>query len=139
MKLQKQSKEEGEIDFDRATRRALFGREIETSIPGVGKSAAERPTRHLRVKVTMNLDGDVLNHFKQRALAEGRSYQMLINDTLREVMEGTKPERLAKIVGNILAADPSFIELLQHSLSNQNSEEDENHSALVPLKEYKES
>ena len=139
MKLQKEPKEEGELDFDRATRRALFGRDIGGAVPGSGKSAAERPTRHLRVKVTMNLDGDVLAHVKQRALEEGRSYQVLINDALREVMEGTKPERLAKVVGSILARDASFIELLHSSMSGQNSADNQGQSGLVPIKEFTES
>ncbi len=34
-------------------------------------------------RITIFLDKDILNEFKQRAAASGKGYQTLINDTLR--------------------------------------------------------
>ncbi len=97
-------------DFTRATRRTLFGNEPhEARFPGDGKSAAATPERHVRVKVTMNIDGDIVAHFKAWAKHDGRRYQTLMNQVLREYIEGSRPERLAREIGELLAADPDFI------------------------------
>ncbi|MCB0346835.1 MAG: BrnA antitoxin family protein [Bdellovibrionales bacterium] len=95
------------LNFDRAARRALFGKEQE--IPGAGSSAAKSPGRHTRVKITINLDDDIIEHFKELAAVQGRGYQQLINDALREGIEGGKPERVAQDVGNLLLNDETFL------------------------------
>ncbi len=100
-------KSDNDLAFDSITRRVLFGKEKDT-IPGKGRSATESPRRHVRCKVTMNLDGDLIDYFKQQAAEQGRSYQLLINEALRQYLEGTNSERLAKIVGQILIEDSSF-------------------------------
>ena len=112
-------------DFSRASRRILFGKQQKDKheqIPGAGRSAAEAPHRHVRVKVTMNLDGDILNHFKEAAKKQGRSYQLLINQALREFVEGSRPEQLAQNVGELLLSSPSFLEALAGKL--QESKDD---------------
>lgn len=96
-------------DFDKATRRLLFGDE-RREIPGAGTSAARRPKRHTKVKVTINLDGDIINHFKERSAEDGIGYQLLINRALREAMEGSAPERIAREAGEMLLANESFLE-----------------------------
>ncbi len=104
------------INFDRAARRALFGQEPE--IPGAGSSAAKTPARHTRVKITINLDEDIVEHFKTLAQAEGRGYQQLINDSLREYLEGSKGERIAKEVGELLLTDETFLARLAESIAS---------------------
>lgn len=104
-----------DADFAKRARRVLFGKS-NPEIPGAGKSAAERAKRHIRTKVTMNLDGDVVEYFKELAQSEGRSYQLLINQVLREYIEGTNPEKLARTVGELLLESPSFIETLAERL-----------------------
>jgi uncharacterized protein (DUF4415 family) len=124
MRIQKRKPEEGEVDFGRATRRALFGRKKVEPLPHeFGKSAVEIPERHLRVKVTMNIDGDVLSFFKQQARETGRSYQILMNDALRDFIEGSKAERVAVTVGNILLSDNSFLAALKEQLAPQIAED----------------
>ena len=105
-------------DFTRATRRLLFGPggAGETEIPGAGTSAAKQPRRHTKVKVTINLDGDIINFFKDKALAEDLGYQILINRALREYMEGGRTERLAADIANLLAQDNSFVDRLAQQL-----------------------
>ena len=106
-----------ELDFRRAARRVLFEQTaLQEAIPGAGRSAAEGAERHIKVKITMNLDGDVLAFFKEWAKQDGRPYQSLINQVLREYMEGSRPEQLAEKVKELLAGDPSFLKQLKHAL-----------------------
>lgn|GEM_PF-507686 len=108
---------EVEIDFTNATRKLLFGaqRQLPTNpIPGAGTSAARTPSRHTRVKITINLDGDLIEQFKERGEEQGVGYQFLINQALREYLEGTRTERLAREIGELLLANESFqIELAE--------------------------
>lgn len=109
-----------QLNFKRATRRILFKDKkeapFEDVIPGAGTSAAASPERHLRVKVTMNLDGDIVGYFKKLASEDGRPYQSLINQVLREYIEGSRPEKLARDVGQLLLKDNSFLKALNGSL-----------------------
>lgn len=100
-------------DFHQISKRVLFRGEADRgltgSIPGAGTSAARIPRKHTKVKVTLNLDGDIVDALKVKAQALGLGYQVLMNQLLRESIEGSTPERLAKEVGNLLATDPSFL------------------------------
>lgn len=105
-----------DFDFHKVTRGLLFQKAAEKQIPGLGSSAVKMPTRHLRYKVTMNLDGDIVDYFKKKAERAGRPYQLLINDVLREHIEGSRPEQMAKAVGEIILGDDSFLERLREKL-----------------------
>ena len=107
-----------DIDFQRASKRVLFGKPTK-KIPGEGYTAVDRPKRHTKSKITINLDGDIVNHFKDKAKRERSSYQLLINQALREHMEGSSNERTAKTVGLILLQDKSFLERLATELDRQ--------------------
>ena len=74
------------------------------------KSAAQIPKRHVRQKVTMNLDSDIIEFFKLRADEEGTPYQFLINQVLRDHVRGNRVDQLAKEVSELLLEDQSFIE-----------------------------
>lgn len=106
-----------DAEFRSATRRALFRKE--SAIPGEGTSAAKDSRRHIRVKVTMNVDGDLLDYFKARGESEGRSYQLLMNEALRAYTEGERPERLAREVGDILLTDTSFLDQLKKRIDGE--------------------
>lgn len=113
---------ENQPDFSNAARRALFRSAKQTEgvyekIPGAGKSAAEEPERHVRAKVTMNLDGDIVAYFKSEAGRVGRPYQALINQVLREYIEGSRPERLAREVADLLLEDETFVSSLRDQIS----------------------
>ena len=109
-------------DFSRAARRVLFGKEDE--IPGTGKSAAEQSRRHVRRKVTMNLDDDVLSHFKDLGEELGRPYQLLINDALREFIGGNRTERMALEVGKILLEESDFVDQVLRVIADKRCEEE---------------
>ncbi len=99
-----------ELDFRRATRRVLFDdTAIRDSVPGGASSAADDAERHVRVKVTMNLASDLVRHFKEEARKQGRAYQLLINQALREYLEGDRPEQLAKKVSTALLESEDFL------------------------------
>lgn len=108
-------------NFRRATRRLLFPEPIpsEQEIPGAGHSAATMPERHTRVKITINLDGEVIHHFKLLAQQEGRPYQSLINQVLREYVAGTRSEQVAEEVKLLLLQDKSFLAQLRQSLNTE--------------------
>lgn len=109
MRRPKMSENEA-VDFAKAARKALFGIGSDSMIVGGGKSAAASPDRHLRQKVTMNLDGDLFRYFKDRARQEGRSYQLLINEALREYCEGTNLDSVKREVAKELLEDEVFLE-----------------------------
>lgn len=115
--------DEEELDLRRRSRRVLFRTKPQENIPGAGTSAASRPDQHTRVKVTINLDGHVISYFKARAREEGCAYQTLINQALREYVTGSRPERLAREVRELLVADPSFVEKLAIALAKKPPEE----------------
>ncbi len=101
-----------EAEFSQATRKLLFREQPKVSAPKAIKSAAERPERHVRVKVTMNIDGDTIAFFKARAKEDGRPYQTLMNQVLKDFVSGSRPERLAEEVAQLLMSDEGFLEAL---------------------------
>lgn len=117
--------DEEDLALRRATRRLLFRATNPEKIPGAGTSAARTPERHLKIKVTMNLDGDIVQHFKDQARASGQPYQSLINQALRELMEGSKPERIAREVKALLVADEQFLEQLSGALAKAHRSDSE--------------
>ena len=117
---------DNDYDFSSATRRALFGKRnaAAVSAPGAGRNAAENAPKHSRVKVTINFDGDIIKHFKEKAKSNGRSYQVLINDALREYIKDNSAEQITRSVGSMLLGDESFLELLVEQIENHKSKKD---------------
>lgn len=68
--------------------------------------------RNIKVRVTMYLDLDVLNYFKERATpAHAAAYQTQINHELRRVMESAAQANNATAAGDLktLLSDKTFI------------------------------
>lgn len=107
-------------EFSKATKRLLYPEPIAAvqDIPGAGASAAEGAGRHTRVKITINLDGEVVDYFKQVAKEETRSYQSLINQVLREYVAGSRPEHLTKEIEQRLLSDQRFLDEIAKRLSD---------------------
>jgi len=82
-----------------------------------GKSAALIPQRHVRQKITINLDADIIQFFKEMSDADGMPYQILINQILREYVRGNRVERLAGEVAQHLLKDSSFLERIAATTS----------------------
>ncbi len=72
-----------------------------------------------KVRITINVDADVLEYFKQRASApHSAPYQTQINTELRQIMENGKSSKgksLTLTAGELLQ-DENFIEALKDKL-----------------------
>lgn len=53
-------------------------------------------------RITIFLDNDILNEFKQRAEATGKGYQTLINDTLRADLKDSAAPLTVKTLRKVL-------------------------------------
>ena len=105
--------------FAQAARKLLYRKEPSADRShSQESSAAGAVGRHVRVKVTMNLDGDLLHFFKERAKSEGRPYQLLVNDALRDAMDVSRKSRVAREVGELLATDPEFLRTLKNQIKD---------------------
>jgi uncharacterized protein (DUF4415 family) len=70
-----------------------------------------------KVRITINLDADVLEYFKDRAAApHSAPYQTQINAELRRVMENEKTKKSKSSTANELLQDDNFIEALKDRL-----------------------
>jgi uncharacterized protein (DUF4415 family) len=59
-----------------------------------GKRGPIVPLTPNKTRITIRLDDDILNWFRQQVhLAGGGNYQTLINDVLRNYIEQNKPDR----------------------------------------------
>lgn len=79
------------------------------------RSAAEAPKRHVRQKITMNLDSDIIEFFKLRAEEDGTPYQFLINQILRDYVRGTRIDQLSTEVSARLLGDRDFLQRVLES------------------------
>jgi uncharacterized protein (DUF4415 family) len=92
----------------------------EDELPKIGKHIFRRarhitPRREQKIKVTMYLDADILDFFKERAKEPNASpYQTQINNELRAVMEG-KPSK-DEVVTISMLDNPAFIAALAEKL-----------------------
>ena len=55
-----------------------------------------------KTRITIFLDNDILNEFKQRAEATGKGYQTLINDTLRADLKDSAAPLTVKTLRKVL-------------------------------------
>lgn len=96
----------------------------EEAIPSVGKHVFRRRTRKInpreaKIKMTMFIDGDILQHFKKRAESPNSApYQTQINQELRAAMErdlAMEEENLDAVVER-LANNSNFINAVSERL-----------------------
>ena len=66
-------------------------------------------------RITIMIDADIIEHFKQLAEQNGKGYQTLINQTLRSAIEVEKPS--LSEVKNDLLKDKNFLESLKTALA----------------------
>lgn len=96
----------------------------EDAIPSVGKHTFRRRTHKLnpsdaKIKLTMFIDGDILQHFRKRAgKTDADEFQTQINKELRAAMERDLAEEENKIrdVAESLINNPSFINAISEKL-----------------------
>ncbi len=66
-----------------------------------GRRGAVVPQKK-KTRITIYLDDDILEEFRERADATGRGYQTMINEALREHLGKAKPPVDAKTLRRIL-------------------------------------
>lgn len=66
-------------------------------------------------RITIFIDADIIEHFKQLAEQNGKGYQTLINQTLRDAIEAEKP--IFAEVKDDLLKDKRFLENLKTALA----------------------
>ncbi|MBA3786505.1 MAG: BrnA antitoxin family protein [Acidobacteria bacterium] len=96
----------------------------EEAIPSVGKHIFRRRTRKInpreaKIKMTMFIDYDILQHFRSRAdKPNAAPYQIQINQELRAAMERDLAEEENKLdeVAKKLLSNPKFLEAISEKL-----------------------
>ncbi len=96
----------------------------EEAIPSVGKHIFRRRTRKInpreaKIKMTMFIDYDILQHFRSRAdKPNAAPYQTQINQELRAAMERDLAEEENKLddVAKKLLSNPKFLEAISEKL-----------------------
>jgi uncharacterized protein (DUF4415 family) len=96
----------------------------EDAIPSVGKHIFRRRNRTInpreaKIKMTMFIDGDVLQHFKKRAeTSNAAPYQTQINQELRAIMERDLANEQEKLdeVAEKLVNNPKFLNAISERL-----------------------
>lgn len=96
----------------------------EEAIPSVGKHIFRRRTRKInpretKIKMTMFVDGDILQHFKKRAEAPNAApYQTQINQELRRAMERDLENEKTHLdeVAEKLLNNPNFLQAISEKL-----------------------
>ena len=90
----------------------------EDELPKLGKHTFRRarhitPRSEQKIKITMYVDGDILDFFKARAKEPNASpYQTQINNELRAVMENNGQKNGENVLSFSLLENPEFIAAL---------------------------
>ena len=94
----------------------------EDELPSIGKHTFHRarhitPRREQKIKITMYVDADILDFFKERAKAPNASpYQTQINNELRAVIERKQTQITDEVVTLSMLDNPVFISALAEKL-----------------------
>ncbi len=94
----------------------------EDELPTVGKHTFRRarhitPRHEQKIKITMYVDADILDFFKERAKEPNASpYQTQINNELRAVMNRKQTEVEDEVVTVSMLDNPAFISALAEKL-----------------------
>lgn len=110
------SADEHDDSFARAARKVLFRKPTVLDETVERPSAAAGAERHLRVKVTINLDGDVVSYFKNLSRTTGRPYQVLMNEALRSCLDGERSDQITDALKLALLSDETFLEEIRRKI-----------------------
>jgi uncharacterized protein (DUF4415 family) len=68
-----------------------------------GKRGAVLPVAPGKERITIRLNADILNYFRDQVeAAGGGSYQTLMNQALREHIEGAKAPKLEEVIRRVI-------------------------------------
>lgn len=101
-----------EIDFSEEAFKKRFK---QTTRPKFLDKAKNKTLRDCKSRITIFIDADVIDHFKQLSEESGKGYQTLINQTLREAIGTGKP--ILSEVKDDLLKDKKFLKNLKNALA----------------------
>jgi transketolase len=101
-----------EIDFSEEAFKERFK---QTTRPKFLDKAKNKTLRDCKSRITIFIDADIIEHFKQLSEESGKGYQTLINQTLRETIETGKPS-LSEVKDDLLK-DKKFLKNLKNALA----------------------
>lgn len=112
--MKKTKKESKSLETSEAARAAGWRRIARRQHPQPGQMTL----RDCKVKITINLDADVLEFFKARAaMPDAAPYQTQINNELRRVIERQSQSSETSIDYSALVNDKNFIEAVARRLA----------------------
>ncbi len=79
-------------------------------------SAINKSLREAKNRITIYLDADIVEHFKTQAEVSKIGYQTLINQTLRETIDGTQSDKTVDEVIERLLQDKTALSKLKAEL-----------------------
>jgi uncharacterized protein (DUF4415 family) len=71
--------------------------------------------RECKSRITIHLDADIVSYYKEMAENSPAGYQTLINQTLREIVDGERQPQTADLKNEILH-DKEFLQELKEAL-----------------------
>lgn len=75
------------------------------------------PVREYKSRITIYLDAEIVNHFKNIAEREGVGYQTLINLALRQLVHGDNEELEKQSLKDEILKDKKFLRKLKTALA----------------------
>jgi len=73
--------------------------------------------RDSKSRITTFMDADIVDHFKKLAAKEGKGYQTLINQALREIVDAERQTLEKEDLKKELLSDKKFLQKLKTALS----------------------
>ena len=107
-------KENDEIDFSEEAFKKRWKVIDKSQLPFIPKFTS---LRDCKSRITIYLDADIVIHFKEIAEKENAGYQTLINETLRQVVDGQRQEREKQELKDDLLKDKKFLRKLRTALA----------------------
>ncbi len=71
--------------------------------------------RESKSRITIHLDADIVSYYKEMAENSSAGYQTLINQTLREIVDGERQQQTSDLKNEILH-DKQFLQELKEAL-----------------------
>jgi uncharacterized protein (DUF4415 family) len=72
--------------------------------------------RDCKSRITMDVDADIIEYFKQEAARQDKNYQTLINNLLREFVDGRREISAKENFKRELLQDRDFLQKLKEAL-----------------------
>lgn len=110
------SNKEEDIDFSEENFKRRFKQVSRKDLPAAVQNLPKNvPLRECKSRITIHLDADIVSYFKEMAENSPAGYQTLINQTLREIVDGQRQQQTSDLKHEILQ-DKQFLQELKAAL-----------------------